>query len=45
MTGTVDAVKTQRDIHSTVIPFDEDNRDYVEYLEWKEKGNTAEAAD
>ena len=28
-----------------VIPFDEDNKDYREYLEWVAEGNTAEAAD
>ena len=29
----------------TVIPFSAGNTDYAEYLEWKAKGNTAEAAD
>tara|TARA_A100001391_G_scaffold57302_3_gene35026 strand:+ start:1094 stop:1270 length:177 start_codon:yes stop_codon:yes gene_type:complete len=27
------------------IPFDEENRDYQEYLAWVDKGNTAEEAD
>ena len=27
------------------IPFDSQNRDYQEYLEWVAAGNTAEAAD
>ena len=27
------------------IPFDPDNTDYQEYLEWVAAGNTAEAAD
>ena len=27
------------------IPFDPDNTDYQEYLEWVEAGNTPEAAD
>ena len=27
------------------IPFDPDNTDYQEYLEWVAEGNTAEAAD
>ena len=27
------------------IPFDPDNTDYREYLEWVAEGNTAEAAD
>ena len=29
----------------TYIPYDQDNRDYQEYLEWVAEGNTAEAAD
>ena len=28
-----------------VIPFDSDNTDYQEYLEWKAAGNTPTAAD
>ena len=27
------------------IPFDPDNTDYQEYLEWVDEGNTAEEAD
>ena len=27
------------------IPFDEENREYQEYLAWVDKGNTAEDAD
>ena len=30
---------------NAVIPFDEDNKDYREYLEWVAEGNTAEAAE
>ena len=45
MTGTVDQVTTQSNSHKTIIPFDQENRDYQEYLEWVAAGNTAEAAD
>ena len=31
--------------HGMFIPFDPDNTDYQEYLEWVAEGNTAEAAD
>jgi len=30
---------------NVIIPFDEANTDYQEYLLWVEEGNTAEAAD
>ena len=44
VTGTVDQVKTQNGDVITIIPFDEANTDYQEYLEWA-KTNTAEEAD
>ena len=28
-----------------LIPFDDDNSDYIDYKDWVEAGNTAEAAD
>ena len=45
MTGVVNQVKTQTDGIVTIIPFNEENTDYQEYLSWVAKGNTAEAAD
>ncbi len=45
VTGTVDQVKTQNGDVITIIPFNEANTDYQEYLEWVAEGNTAEAAD
>ena len=35
----------QRKSDSAFIPFDLGNTDYQEYLEWVDKGNTAEEAD
>ena len=35
----------QRISDNAYIPLDEANRDYAEYLEWVEEGNTPEAAD
>tara|TARA_R100000234_G_scaffold80502_1_gene50508 strand:+ start:1071 stop:1229 length:159 start_codon:yes stop_codon:yes gene_type:complete len=35
----------KRTTDNALIPFDEANTDYQEYLEWVAKGNTAEAAD
>ena len=44
ITGVVDQVKKQNGNVVTIIPFNEANTDYQEYLEWA-KTNTAEAAD
>ena len=47
ITGKVDSEKLTDSSTDVVIciPFDEDNADYQEYLEWIGKGNTAEAVD
>ena len=46
LTSVVDQVEyTDETNRVKIIPFDEANRDYQEYLEWVAKGNTAEAAD
>ena len=44
LTGVVDQVKTKNGNGVLIIPFDEANTDYQEYLEWA-KTNTAEEAD
>ena len=46
LTSVVDQVEyTDETNRVKIIPFDEANRDYQEYLEWVAKGNTAEAVD
>ena len=46
MTGTVNQVKyTDSTNVVLIIPFDDDNTDYQEYLAWVAEGNTAEASD
>jgi len=45
MTGVVDQVSKESNKIKEIIPFDEKNTDYQEYLEWVAEGNTAEAAD
>ncbi len=44
MTDKVVAVKTQTGNLVNIIPLNDDNTDYQEYLEWA-KTNTAEEAD
>ena len=38
-------IRTTSDGIVAVVPFDEGNTDYQEYLKWVADGNTAEAAD
>ena len=46
ITGIVDQVKTQTDNNVKIVPFNEANIDYQEYLAWKAiDGNEPEAAD
>ena len=46
-TNKVDSVQLTNSTTNVVliIPFDEANTDYQEYLEWVSKGNTPEEAD
>ena len=45
MTGVVDQVKIKNGDSVLIIPFNEANTDYQEYLEWVSKGNTPEEVD
>ena len=44
ITGATNEVIKRLD-DSAFIPFNEQNRDYLEYLSWKAEGNEPEAAD
>ena len=44
MTGVVDQVSKETNNVKSIIPFNDENTDYQEYLEWANT-NTAEAAD
>jgi len=43
--GTITNSYIKRKSDNALIPADEANRDYQEYLEWVAKGNTPEPAD
>ena len=43
--GNVRTDQIKRISDGAWIPFDEENRDYQDYLAWVADGNTAEAAD
>jgi len=45
ITNVVDQVKKQTGNRVLIIPFNEANTDYQEYLAWVAEGNIAEAAD
>ena len=46
-TGQIDTQRIVKTFEGVkyYIPFDPENTDYQEYLEWVAEGNTAEAAD
>jgi hypothetical protein len=43
--GTVSTTQVQRISDGAFIPFDPENTDYQEYLEWVAEGNTPEPAE
>ena len=45
MDGTESTTTVLRKSDNAVIPFDNNNKDYQEYLEWVAEGNTPEPAD
>lgn len=43
--GEIDSTTILRKTDNAFIPIDTANRDYQEYLEWVDEGNTADPAD
>jgi hypothetical protein len=45
LTGNVENIETNNAQFKILIPFNPDNTDYQQYLEWVAAGNTPEPAD
>ena len=45
ITEIVDSVNKRIEGGTVFVPFNKENTDYQEYLEWVAEGNTAEASD
>tara|TARA_B100001250_G_scaffold403186_1_gene417364 strand:- start:33 stop:188 length:156 start_codon:yes stop_codon:yes gene_type:complete len=45
LTKETGVIKKEDEMNDASIPFDPDNTDYKEYLEWVAEGNTPDPAD